>query len=220
MSVSRRLSQLGRLFCIYKQLYREIGAFDGSCTRICLIHNQGHLLLCYERHTAKFRTYIVDSRRQFKITHKILTILFDRTELSKFKFPAQGKCVILYMKPNKIQLTCAYCEASFLRTPSKIKNSKSGLTFCSRKCKDSAQQIDNVEFDSIKPSHYGTGLGKSTYRRIALKHLPNNCNHCGYNKHIQILAVHHKDRNHLNNDISNLELLCHNCHAEEHLLHD
>ncbi len=43
------------------------------------------------------------------------------------------------------------------------------------------------------------------------------CERCGYNKK-EILNVHHKDRNHGNNDMGNLELLCPNCHAEEHHL--
>ena len=44
------------------------------------------------------------------------------------------------------------------------------------------------------------------------------CERCGYNK-LEILQVHHKDRNRLNNDLNNLELICPNCHYEEHHLH-
>lgn len=44
-----------------------------------------------------------------------------------------------------------------------------------------------------------------------------NCERCGYNKK-EILHVHHKDRNKNNNAISNLELICPNCHYEEHYL--
>jgi hypothetical protein len=43
------------------------------------------------------------------------------------------------------------------------------------------------------------------------------CERCSYDKK-QILNVHHKDRNRDHNDLSNLELLCPNCHAEEHYL--
>jgi 5-methylcytosine-specific restriction endonuclease McrA len=38
------------------------------------------------------------------------------------------------------------------------------------------------------------------------------CRHPVY----QILQVHHKDRDRGNNDLSNLELICPNCHYEEH----
>ena len=43
------------------------------------------------------------------------------------------------------------------------------------------------------------------------------CETCGYSK-IQILQVHHKDRNRKNNELENLELICPNCHYEEHFL--
>lgn len=43
------------------------------------------------------------------------------------------------------------------------------------------------------------------------------CERCGYDKR-EILVVHHKDRNRFNNNMENLDLLCPNCHAEEHLL--
>lgn len=43
------------------------------------------------------------------------------------------------------------------------------------------------------------------------------CERCGYNKK-EILHVHHKDRNRNNNDLENLELICPNCHYEEHYL--
>lgn len=43
------------------------------------------------------------------------------------------------------------------------------------------------------------------------------CERCGYNKK-EILHVHHKDRNRTNNELHNLELICPNCHYEEHYL--
>lgn len=43
------------------------------------------------------------------------------------------------------------------------------------------------------------------------------CERCGYSK-LEILHVHHKDRDRDNNDLSNLELICPNCHYEEHYL--
>jgi hypothetical protein len=42
-----------------------------------------------------------------------------------------------------------------------------------------------------------------------------SCERCTYDKY-KILVVHHKDRNRNNNDLTNLELICPNCHAEEH----
>ena len=43
------------------------------------------------------------------------------------------------------------------------------------------------------------------------------CERCSYNKY-EILQVHHKDRDRRNNVLDNLELICPNCHYEEHFL--
>jgi len=43
------------------------------------------------------------------------------------------------------------------------------------------------------------------------------CERCGYNK-FEILQVHHKDKDRKNNNLDNLELICPNCHFEEHYL--
>ena len=50
-----------------------------------------------------------------------------------------------------------------------------------------------------------------------LKHRGNVCERCSYNK-FEILQVHHKNRDRNNNDLKNLELVCPNCHFEEHYL--
>ncbi len=43
------------------------------------------------------------------------------------------------------------------------------------------------------------------------------CERCTYDKY-EILQVHHKDRNRNHNELLNLELICPNCHYEEHFL--
>lgn len=48
-----------------------------------------------------------------------------------------------------------------------------------------------------------------------LKDRGKNCERCSYAKY-EILQVHHKDRNRNNNALENLELICPNCHYEEH----
>ncbi len=44
-----------------------------------------------------------------------------------------------------------------------------------------------------------------------------NCERCEYNKY-EILQVHHKNRDRENNNLDNLELICPNCHCEEHFM--
>lgn len=110
-------------------------------------------------------------------------------------------------EPN---VECAYCHKAFYMNPSKLKNSKSGYRFCCRGHKDIAQRLGGIE--AIQPDHYGTG-----YRALAWSSLPHKCNRCGYDNVIDILQVHHRDHDHSNNELSNLEILCPNCHALEHL---
>lgn len=48
-----------------------------------------------------------------------------------------------------------------------------------------------------------------------LKSRGKNCERCKYDKY-EILQIHHRDKNRNNNDLNNLELICPNCHSEEH----
>jgi 5-methylcytosine-specific restriction endonuclease McrA len=114
---------------------------------------------------------------------------------------------------KRISVNCAYCQIAFEKTPSKIKQSKSGLHFCCRKHKDLGQRLEN-ELKEMYPSHYGKG---KNYRAQAFREFENKCNKCGYSEYPQILQVHHKDLNRKNNKISNLEILCPNCHIKFHL---
>lgn len=54
---------------------------------------------------------------------------------------------------------------------------------------------------------------KKTYRNLVKYE---KCERCGYSDYPVILQVHHRDHNHQNNDPSNLEVLCPNCHCIEH----
>lgn len=57
------------------------------------------------------------------------------------------------------------------------------------------------------------GLGK--YHPSRKKKKP-HCERCGFIGDACQLDIHHKDRNHKNNEESNLETLCANCHRLEH----
>lgn len=107
---------------------------------------------------------------------------------------------------------CALCNKHFYKKPSSFKNSKSGLYFCSRACKDKAQRIGGIK--DIQPPHYGNH--SCSYREFAFRNLEYKCCRCNYDEHIAALVVHHKDRNRSNNKLDNLEILCANCHAIEH----
>ena len=116
---------------------------------------------------------------------------------------------------DRVLLHCAACGIDFERSKSRLGNSKSGLFFCSRKCKDGAQRIGGIQ--AIQPDHYGTITSPKAYRRKALRSKAEVCERCGFKRVTAILIVHHKDRDRTNFDLNNLEVLCPNCHMEEHL---
>jgi hypothetical protein len=62
----------------------------------------------------------------------------------------------------------------------------------------------------------GTYSGASR-RHKSGAHKTDSCERCGFTaKHRSQLDVHHRDHNNLNNDLSNLETICANCHRLEH----
>ena len=114
---------------------------------------------------------------------------------------------------RQLNSVCASCNKAFYRSPSKKERSKSGLLFCSRRCKDIAQRIEGLQ--EIHPSHY---KGSFVSRQLALRQYGTQCSRCGYNRCIGILEVHHKNRDRSDNRLENLEVLCPTCHCEEHFL--
>lgn len=111
---------------------------------------------------------------------------------------------------KRVGLVCAHCGKEFERAASKDgRYTKSGLTFCSRSCKDNAQRIGGLT--EIQPSHYGSGI--RNYRIKALRQERPRCAECGYDEYIEMLDVHHRDGKRDNNFLENLEVLCVWCHA-------
>jgi len=122
---------------------------------------------------------------------------------------------LAFHEPNT---NCAYCDKKFwCRNAINKYGSKSGLRFCCREHKDLAQRIGGIE--AIQPAHYKGSPESSDYRVKAFRLLPYKCNRCNYDQK-RILVVHHIDHDRSNNDISNLEILCPNCHAIEHWFPD
>jgi len=143
-------------------------------------------------------------------------------------------------KPNT---KCSVCNKEIYRRPSQIK-ATNGKVFCSLICngiycrkenpclvcgklisaglnkKTCSRGCSNKNREGIR---YKIGRPKDKailFRTLKLKLLEErgeSCGRCTYNKY-EILQVHHKDRNRKNNKFENLELICPNCHYEEHFL--
>jgi len=57
--------------------------------------------------------------------------------------------------------------------------------------------------------------GQKYYREITLNALGSECKKCGETRK-ESLTFHHKDGNPRNNKLSNIEILCKECHGKEH----
>jgi len=120
-------------------------------------------------------------------------------------------------KKCRTEVNCSFCQNFFSKRKNSFTNSKSGLFFCSRSCKDEGQKLIN-NIKGVWPAHYGTGDGFYDYRKIAFDFYESKCYDCGYNEYKELLQVHHKDLNRRNNSVENLQILCPNCHMKVHYL--
>lgn len=88
---------------------------------------------------------------------------------------------------------------------------RSNKKYCSRKCKQNSHGIRNRKERSVDffKAYENEFTGKYKYRRYKKK----VCEKCGFiPEHKCQLDVDHIDGNHQNNDPSNLQTLCANCH--------
>ena len=138
---------------------------------------------------------------------------------------------------------CIVCSKKIYRKPSQIKRNKEQV-FCSMTCYGFSQRKEkpcvvcgkmimskfnkrtcdrscaNINRAGVK---YKIGSPRDKVKsQQALKirlleKKGKKCEKCSYNKY-EILQIHHKDRNKNNNELNNLELICPNCHYEEHFL--
>lgn len=104
-------------------------------------------------------------------------------------------------RKGKTKYQCVHCGIDFLGALSQKRK------FCSRACVNkAAKEIWRPDFATVR---------KNMLKRNQIV----ICERCGYDTHPEILGVHHKDRDRKNNDLSNLEVLCPNCHSLEHSKH-
>jgi predicted nucleic acid-binding Zn ribbon protein len=143
-------------------------------------------------------------------------------------------------KPNTC---CVICKKAIYRRPSEIQINN-GRVFCSQNCygissrkekpcsvcgklilsglnkKTCNRSCANIQRAGIK-YHMGSPKDKVKSQQALkirlLKGRGRKCERCYYDKY-EILQVHHKDRDRNNNNLSNLALICPNCHYEEHFL--
>lgn len=140
-----------------------------------------------------------------------------RTKYMKRSKYCSQECSRESRKVDRIDVKCANCNKAFKKKKSSIRNSKSGLFFCSRICKDNAQRLGGIK--EIQPDHYGTAIEREyeqpLYRQL-FKEKELICNRCGYDEFKSSVDIHHIDKDRSNNKKSNLIPLCANCHRALH----
>jgi hypothetical protein len=111
---------------------------------------------------------------------------------------------------------CSTCQKQVYKSLKDQARSKSGKFFCSKSC----QTVWRNARLYIGENHANWTGGESSYRQgmLASKR-PLVCARCSTDDK-RILAVHHKDKDRLNNRFSNLIWLCHNCHYLVHHFSD
>ena len=140
-------------------------------------------------------------------------------------------------------IKCVICDKPIYRRPAEIEKNQ-GRVFCGLFCygvncrkekpctvcgkmimakfnkKTCGRICANVQRAGIK-YHLGSPRDKvKSQQALKLRLLKTRgmkCEKCNYAKY-EILQVHHKDRNRNHNELKNLELICPNCHCEEHFL--
>lgn len=135
--------------------------------------------------------------------------------------------------------SCFVCGKSIYRRPSEI---TSGNVFCSLQCCGQSQRIKRVckicgndyvgnkatcsrscanraraSINYTKENKFNKAYRGTLLKETVAKHRGGICERCGENNYA-ILQVHHRKERHKGgtDHMSNLELLCPNCHASHH----
>lgn len=117
------------------------------------------------------------------------------------------------MQRQRVMVSCNSCGVEFEKLKKDLPNSRSGLYFCGKECKQKEQKVGG----SIAPSHYGTStIGTDAYWRIAAQHHPVCCVDCKL-QFKALLVVHHVDGDNSNQDPGNLEFVCCLHHSIRHM---
>ena len=121
---------------------------------------------------------------------------------------------ICSMNKRSRHAVCKNCNKEF------DYHSSSWGIYCSLKCQHEYIRKSNILkwLDGKITSLNTNGIVKPFIRKYIFKLFDNKCMFCGWNKtnkHTNLipLEIDHIDGNHNNNDISNLRVLCPNCHS-------
>jgi HNH endonuclease len=102
---------------------------------------------------------------------------------------------------NQIKHKCRHCSKQFYDSPSRKRK------YCSKFCVNKqSKKTWKAVFSTVRKNMVRRGMFEK-------------CQECGFNECKEILGVHHIDENRHNNKLSNLIVLCPNCHSMKHRMH-
>jgi hypothetical protein len=133
------------------------------------------------------------------ICDNVFTVIACRQDIAKY---CSRDCFHEAMRGRgRTTYTCHHCDKQFMG--SKAHNRK----YCSRKCTQKAHHsVWNPAFTTVR-------------KALAARGAILKCEGCSYDTEPSILGIHHKDGNRKNNELSNLAVLCPNCHSLQHRKH-
>jgi len=135
---------------------------------------------------------------------------FETVPSSSKQHTCSMECARIRKRKNRVRRTCAVCGKDMYE----IKKKSGSRKYCSTACK-----IKGLA--DLKRKNYTLRCLKGVFassRESKKFHLSMHpyCNYCGWRDVIDILELHHKDRNRRNNTVENTVLLCPTCHTLEH----
>lgn len=139
--------------------------------------------------------------------------------------------------------TCTWCKTQIYRRPSELQKTE-GRAYCGavcyglacrketacvvcgkkmlsslnkKTCSRSCSNVNRIGIEYLRNKPRDKVATIVAIKTRLLKSRGEKCERCDYSKK-EVLHVHHKNRNRLDNSMKNLELICPNCHYEEHYL--
>lgn len=104
--------------------------------------------------------------------------------------------------------TCVICGDKFWNSPSRDQ------IHCSHECSNSNPEVQIKKGASQEENgQWKGGISDDYHRRLAEDNMEKKCVECGSTDN---LDVHHKNGDHQDNRVENLEYRCRSCHIKEH----